>query len=273
MRDKLIRTWKIVGTPRAGALNYVLAGFLLLWLVFDRATHLMTSALQETGLIVLLLVALTAFLVETLGFRYIKTSHVFRALGFKWPTEPGLRAALLIGLTMLLFFPALSLATGERFGLQENWPWIALGVFAQAGLAQEVVFRGYLFRHLRRHFAFRRAALFVMVPFALGRAFMFGTADTATILAGIVVAAATALPLAHLYERSDNSIWPPALVSAVSASALHVVIIPAHLSLVAVVGWAILSAAVPYLAFAVLDRNVVERAHPQTEYVRPRFDS
>jgi membrane protease YdiL (CAAX protease family) len=272
MREKLIQTWRLVGTARAGALNYVLAGFLLLWLVFDRATHLMTSALHETGLIVLLLVGITAFAVETLGFRYIKISHVFRALGFKAPTEPGLRAALLISLTMLLFFPALSLATGERFGLQDNWPWIGLGVLAQAGLAQELVFRGYLFRHLRRHFVFRRAALFVMVPFAVGRALMFGTADTTTVIAGIIVAAATALPLAHLYERSGSSLWPPALVSAVTQAALQIVIIPTHLAPVAVIGWAIISAALPYLTFALLNRTVEERSHPQTEYVSARYD-
>lgn len=272
MREKLLKTWHIVGTARAGALNYVLAGFLLLWLVFNRASHLMTSALYETGLIVLLLVTLTAYLVEILGFRYIKAAHVFRALGFKSPTEPGLRAALLISLTMLLFFPALSLATGERFGLRDNWPWIGLGLLAQAGLAQELVFRGYLFRHLRRHFAFRRAALFVMVPFALGRAFMFGAADAGTVIAGIVVAVATALPLAHLYERSGNSIWPPALVSMVSAAALEIVVIPAHLAPIAIVGWAIISAAIPYLTFALLHRSVEERPHPQTEYVRPHYD-
>jgi membrane protease YdiL (CAAX protease family) len=271
MREKLLKTWQVVGARRAGALNYVLTGFVLLWLVYDRAGHLMRSALQETGLIVLFVVAATAFLVESLGFRYIRVSHVVRALGFKAPSEPGLRAALLIGVTMLLFFPALSLATGVRFGLQENWPWIALGVLAQAGLAHELIFRGYLFRHLRRDFSFMRAALFVMALSVAGGLLLFGSTNPLAVIARLVVLAASALPLAHLYEHSGQSIWPPALISAVSQAALQVVILPAHLSLVALVGWTIISAAVPQLAFVLLARHE-EPARPHTEPVRPRYD-
>lgn len=269
MREKLLKMWQVIGTRRAGALNYVLVGFVLLWLVYDRAQHLLTSGLHETGLIVLFVVAVTAFLVETLGFRYIKIANVFRALGFRMPSEPGLRAALLISVTMLLFFPVLSLASGERFRLQDNWPWIGLGMLAEAGLAQELVFRGYLFRHLRRHFPFMRAALFVLALSVAGGLLLFSSTDPLTVIARLVVLAASALPLAHLYEHSGHCIWPPALVSAVSQAALQIVVIPAHLSLVALTGWVIVSAAVPQLAFVLLTRRA-ERSRPETEYVRAR---
>ena len=34
--EKLLKMWQVIGTRRAGALNYVLVGFVLLWLVYDR---------------------------------------------------------------------------------------------------------------------------------------------------------------------------------------------------------------------------------------------
>jgi hypothetical protein len=259
-----------MSSVRAGGLNYVLAGFLLIWLVFDRSSHLLTSALKETGLIVLLIVTLTAFLVETLGFRYFKASLAFRALGFRTPSEPSVRTALLITMTMLLFFPALSLASGVRFGLRDNWPWIALGAFAQLGLAQELTFRGYLFHHLRRFYPFQRVALFAMIPFVVTRVLMFGATDAATVVAGIVIAAATAFPLAMLYERSGNSIWAPAIVSGATQAALLIVVIPAHLQPVALVGWAIVASLLPWLAYALLGGSYAESPAPQTEYVRAR---
>jgi membrane protease YdiL (CAAX protease family) len=266
----LTRAWTFMTSVRAGALNYVLAGFLLIWLVYERSGALLTSALKETGVIVLLLVTLSAYLVETLGFRYYRTSLVFRALGYKNPSEPSMRAALLIAMTMLLFIPALSLASGTRFGLEDNWPWIAFGIFAQAGLAQELVFRGYLFHHLRRQYPFQRVALIAAIPFVLRRILMFGTADTASVVAGIVIAAATAFPLALLYERGNQSIWPGALVSGITQAALQIVIIPSHLHLVALVGWTIVASLVPWLAYALLGGSYAEQNAPQTEYVRAR---
>lgn len=252
MHGKLSKAWQVVGARRTGALNYVLAGFVLLWLVYDRAGYLLTSALHETGLIVLSAVVAAAFLVEALGFRHIRAASVIRDLGFRTPSGSGLAAALLISLAMLLFFPALSLASGTRFGLQDNWPWIGLGVLAQAGLAQELVFRGYLFRHLRRHFKFVRAGLFVLALSVAAGLLSLDMADPLIAVRRLVVIAAGALPLAHLYEHSGRSIWPPALVSATGQAALQIVMIPAALGVLALVGWIIVSAAVPQLAFVLL---------------------
>lgn len=266
----LTKAWHFMTGVRVGSLNYVLAGFLLIWLVYERSGSLLTSALRETGLIVLLLVTLSAYLVETLGFRYYKSSLVLRGLGFKTPTEPAVRAALLIALTTLLFLPGLALATGTRLGLQDNWPWIAFGVFAQAGLAQELTFRGYLFHHLRHHYSFQRVALLAAVPFVLGRILMSGTTNVPALVAGVIVAAATAFPLARLYERGSQSIWPGALVSGIAQAALQIVIIPGHLQLIALAGWTIVAALAPYLAYAMLGGSYAEHRVPQTEYIRAR---
>jgi hypothetical protein len=104
-----------------------------------------------------------------------------------------------------------------------------------------------------------------------GGLLLFGSTNPLAVIARLVVLAASALPLAHLYEHSGQSIWPPALISAVSQAALQVVILPAHLGLVALVGWTIISAAVPQLAFMLLARHE-EPARPHTEPVRPRYD-
>jgi len=49
---------------------------------------------------------------------------------------------------------------------------LALGMFAQGGIAEEVVFRGFLFRRLRITRTFWRAACLAAVPFVIVHAAM-----------------------------------------------------------------------------------------------------
>jgi membrane protease YdiL (CAAX protease family) len=55
-------------------------------------------------------------------------------------------------------YPFITLITGYKFILPDNWLWLAIGVFAIHGVAEETLYRGFLFRHLRENNSFIKAA-------------------------------------------------------------------------------------------------------------------
>jgi membrane protease YdiL (CAAX protease family) len=129
-----------------------------------------------------------------------------------------------------------------------GWPSLLPGLLAQAGVAEEVLFRGYLFGHAREHRPFWPAVLFAMGPFVAVHLLLFLTLPWPLALAAVALAAATTPPLAYLYELGGRSIWPPALVHFVMQGAIKVVVVSGEeLPLIWMVGCATL----PYLVFLV----------------------
>ena len=139
---------------------------------------------------------------------------------------------------------------GVTPALRPGWPWLLLGIFAFHGLAEEVVWRGYAYRRLREGRSFRRAVVVTMplvaaahVPIVLGSGLAVGAAAMA-------VAAATAMPLAHLWEMGRSTIWAPAVLHT-AIDAFKLVEIPAGTTVVYSLALAACSATVPFLALAV----------------------
>jgi membrane protease YdiL (CAAX protease family) len=83
--------------------------------------------------------------------------------------------ALGVGLLLLMVIPGYYVLTGVRFGMYPGWLWLLPGLFAQAGIAEEVLFRGYLFRHVREGRSFWRAAAVASGPFVLVHLILFLT--------------------------------------------------------------------------------------------------
>lgn len=92
-------------------------------------------------------------------------------IDLKGDTKP----CLCISLALLLVLPAYAWAVGGRLEMYPRWAWLVPGLFAQAGVAEEILFRGYLFRHLRRGRTFWRAALLAAAPFILVHLLLFVT--------------------------------------------------------------------------------------------------
>jgi membrane protease YdiL (CAAX protease family) len=99
-----------------------------------------------------------------------------------------------------------SLTVDARLG------WMLPGLFAQAGVAEEVLFRGYLFGRVRQHHSFWRACGISMVPFVAVHLWLFLTMPWPIAAASVALAAITSVPLAHLFELGDRTIWPPAIL-------------------------------------------------------------
>jgi membrane protease YdiL (CAAX protease family) len=226
------------------------AGFALIYLVLDRAATWTHSLYGEYGALICTLVVVAALGVE----RWLHATRwraALRALGFGRPAGRGLLAALLACLALLAAALCYVLISGQALRLRAGWGAIALGVFLQGGIAEELLWRGYLFRHLRATRGFWRAAGLAMLVMVAQHGLLLWTLPLPIALASLVVAIATSFPLAYLFELGGNTLWGAALLHAVIQGALKVVLLPEAIALPAQLGWMAASVLLPYLVFAV----------------------
>ena len=135
--------------------------------------------------------------------------------------------------------------------------WLALlpGLFAQAGVAEEVLFRGYLFGRIRVGRSFWRAAALSMVPFVGVHLVLFISLAWPIALASVLLAVVISFPLAHLFELGGGTIWAPALLHFVIQATVKVAVFP-HGGESFALAWMAASAIVPLLVFTVkLERS------------------
>jgi membrane protease YdiL (CAAX protease family) len=140
--------------------------------------------------------------------------------------------------------------TGAQVAMYPGWPRLLPGLFGQAGIAEETLFRGYLFGNLRRRYPFWRAALLSGGPFVAAHLIMFTTMSWPIALASTALAFVASFPLAHLFELGGRTIWAPAVVHFVIQGAVKVVEIPGEPAAYPM-AWLAACAIVPWLAFAV----------------------
>jgi membrane protease YdiL (CAAX protease family) len=238
------------------------AGFAAIYLVLERTAAQTNSLFGEYGAPICALVVVTALLVERLLFGR-SPRQALGALGLGRPSGRGLLAALLASLALLVYVPIFVLVTGQPVTLRDGWLWIALGVFLQGGIAEELLWRGYLFRHLRATRGFWRAAAIAMIFMVAQHTLLLWSLPLPIAIAALAVALATSFPLAHLFEVGGNTIWGAALLHCVIQGALKVVVIPEAYLLPAQLGWMAVSVVVPYLVFVV--RRDAASVHPVGE--------
>jgi uncharacterized integral membrane protein len=65
------------------------------------------------------------------------------ALGLTRPRATGLAVAAIAGLLLVFVILAFALITGSTVTLLPGWRWLIPGLFAQAGVAVEILFRGH----------------------------------------------------------------------------------------------------------------------------------
>lgn len=232
-------------------LVFVSLGFVALWLILDRSAALLGSTRGEMGLVVCLIVMIAAILVEFLLTR-ARPGEPLSVLGLRSPQASGAMWALIICAGMLAFYPIYALAAGFELRLRPDWLTLLPGLFAQGGIAEEIVFRGFLFRHIRDGRSFVRAALLASIPFIAVHLLLFLSMDFMIAMAALLVAVSISFPLAWLFERSGQSIWPCALVHFVIQGSIKVVDVPSEHFLVMATAWMLLSATAPWLFFLVL---------------------
>ena len=191
----------------------VIGGFVALYAVLQGAAGALNSMRGEAGLLVGAATLAAALVVQRVFFApsWIES---WRSLGVGRPQMRGMVVSAVLCALMVAIIP-LYLLYDAFDDFYPNAPWLALGILAQAGLAEEVVFRGFLYGHIRRHHPFWRAAFLSMLPFTLVHLTMFATMDWPLAFAALVLSIAISFPFAHLYELGGRTIWAPALARAV----------------------------------------------------------
>jgi membrane protease YdiL (CAAX protease family) len=247
--------------PAPGSLARVLIGYAVAYAAFESTAHLGASLDLAWRQAAIALAGFSAVLVvQMLLFRQTPRQAVIR-LGLGRPTAWSLLAALGLSLLLLAAYPLISWLTGAQFVLPAGWPMLALGLFLMNGIAEETIYRGYLFRHLREWYTFRRAVLLGILLHAAAHLPILATAGVAVGLSAVLVAAATFPPYAYLFERGSNTVWAPALLHFTSDT-IKLFIGAGALAdpalQMATLLWLLAIAAVPYLVFAVphLDRDL-----------------
>ena len=212
--------------------------------------HLLANALGsdrgQAGLIVAAVVLAALLAVEWTLFGEQPAAAV-RSLGLGQPAVRGMVTSLVACVLLLAVIPVYAALRGATISMPPGWVWLLPGLFAQAGIAEEALFRGYLFGRLRKGRSFWRAALAAAMPFVAVHLVLFATLKWPVALAAVLLSTILSFPLARLFELGGNTIWAPALLHFVVQGAIKVVELRGDTGLPIV--WMAASALVPWLVF------------------------
>ena len=229
----------------------LLAGLLAIYGVLQLTASGLGSERGEAGLVVGALVTLATLVVER-AWTGRSIADAARALGLGMPRAPGLATAAGVCLLLLLTVPVFAWLTGAAVRIVPGAGPLMPGLFAQAGLAEELLFRGYLFGHLRQGRTFWRAAGLATPPFVAVHLLLFATMPWPIALAALLLSVIISFPLARLFELGGATIWPPALVHFVVQGTVKIVAVTGNESAAAFpLVWMAASALVPWLVFLI----------------------
>ncbi len=249
----------VTRSTRATEYAKLTAGFLLIYVVLERVAAWSNSLYGEYGALICTLVIAAALLIERWLFA-TPLRPALAGLGFGRPSRRGLLATLLASLALLTYLPIFARVTGQPLTLRDGWHWIAIGVLLQGGIAEELLWRGYLFRHLRATRSFWRAAAIGMLFVVAQHTLLLWSLPLPIALAALLVALGTSFPLAYLFEVGGNTVWGAALLHAVIQGTFKVVVAPEASMLPVLLGWMAASVVVPYVAFLVRRRAAAPMA-------------
>lgn len=231
----------------------VAAATVVIFVIFDRAAARLGSTRGEAGALVCLLVLALTLRVE----RWIARTPVnalLAVVGLGVPAPRAVVVAGLLGIALVACLPLLAAIFGTTLEIRSGAAVLALGIFLQAGIAEETLFRGFLYRHARERRSFWRASLYAAVPFVAAHLLLFVTLEPAVALAALLVSVSLTFPLARIFDYAGGSIWPGAIVHAVVQGAIKLVE-PAGEALALTLSWMAVAAVAPWLVFLLPQRR------------------
>lgn len=226
----------------------LLPGLFIVYFLFEASARSLGSDRGQAGLLVAALVIAAALTIQRLQFEG-SLAQAAAALGLGMPSLRGMLAAAILGGALLLVVSLYLLGTRAAWSIYPGTALLLPGLFAQAGMAEEILFRGYLFGNLRRGRSFGRAALLSMPPFVAVHLWLFVNLPWPVALAASGLALATVVPLARLFELGGGTLWAPALLHFVIQATLKIIVVEDGSRTVLPLLWMAACAVLPYLVF------------------------
>jgi membrane protease YdiL (CAAX protease family) len=223
--------------------------FVAIYFVLDRLAAALGSTRGEWGLVVCAVVLGLILLAE----RWLTGAPMavsLRAVGLGAPALRALVAGLAVSLGLLACLPLLARSAGIMLELRDGAAWLALGMFAQGGIAEETLFRGFMYRHLRRTRTFWRAAALSALPFAAAHVPLLFSLEPTVALLALGMAVAWSFPLAWLFERAGGSTWPGAILHATIQGGIKLLADDDAAFQALAIAWVALGLAAPWLLFS-----------------------
>ncbi len=196
---------------RKGDGKKLLFGVVAVFVLFQLVASELGSTRGEAGVIVGLVVVAALLIIEQVLFGGTY-ANAARTIGLDQPKARGIIVAIVIAKLMLFSVALFAWLTGTAFSLYPNWHVLMIGLFFQAGIAEESLFRGFLFGHLRQRHTFGKAVLLAAIPFVLVHLILFYSLPWSLAGASILLAIAMSFPLSKLFEIGGDTIWAPAIV-------------------------------------------------------------
>lgn len=178
-----------------------------------------------------------------------------RSIGLGSPSMTGLLAAIAICVIMSLSILLFASVMNSPLEFYPNWYWLVPGLFFQAGIAEEALFRGYVFGRFAERFPFWKAAALALVPFFIVHLFLLFTLPWAIATASILLSLVIAFPLARVYILCGNTIWGAAIIHFTVQAGVKVIVLDSDVSVLFSFCWMAVCAVVPYLIFLWPDPN------------------
>jgi membrane protease YdiL (CAAX protease family) len=235
------RTWR--------SLVLIAIGWLAIYLPLDRVATWTNSLYGEAGWLFCALAIVLALAIERLLFG-TPMRRALPALGFVWPRRRALLALLAAATPLVAFLPLFATITGAPLTLRAGWQGIAVGVFLQGGLGEEILWRGYLFRHLREGRSFRHAALLTMAFTVAQHTLLLLTLPLPIALLALVVSLTISFPICMLFELDGGAIWSVALLHFVVQGLVKLFVIGEPYNQVSQLAWLVASATIPLIVLA-----------------------
>ena len=224
-------------------------GLSLVFGLFHGSATILGSDRGQKGILVgTLVVAATVAAEWFLLGRRLETGA--RDLGLGRPRTKGIVLAGGASSVLIILGLLFVRAKGMTPAFYPGWISLLPGLFAQAGIAEEVLFRGYLFRHLRVGRTFWRAAAVSMLPFVSVHLILFFSMPWPIAVASVLLAIIISFPLAYLFELGGDTIWAPAILHFVIQATVKVIVFAHGAESFALV-WMAASALVPLVIFTV----------------------
>ncbi len=255
--------------PRHTHVVWILAGAGLMFAILQGGLTVLVPGLGMTWTPLIVSAAMFAVVltIERVAFGR-GLPQALTALGFGRPRSGAMLTAVIIAVAMLTFFPLYSAATGVPFTVKPDWPGLLVGAIALNGLAEETLFRGFVFGHLRQAgHSFRRAGLVSLAIFGAVHLFLFTTNPVVVALLATLLAVAAGFPYAFLYERAGGTIWAGVMVH-VAGHAFRLVDIPQAQMVTVASVWTIVLFGGVFLVFA-FRNNLLKRTEPDHRVVAP----